>query len=224
MSAELRVQGLRKSWGAFELRADFEVGPGERAVLLGRSGSGKSSLLRVLAGLEPWDPAADSGQIWLGEQELTHCSPEQRQIGVVFQDQALFPALDLIDNASFGLMMRGVSRLERQKQAEPWLDRVGLLRQIGTPVDRLSGGERQRLAFVRAWVWNPRLLLLDEPFSALDPGLRGVLRRELLELHALWPVPLLLVTHDEADAEELGTFRIRLHEESDGITRQFRRE
>ena len=101
---------------------------------------------------------------------------------------------------------------------------MGLSRQRATPVSRLSGGEKQRLAFVRALIFKPKLLLLDEPFSALDPALRSDLRKQLVELHALWPVPLLLVTHDDADAAEVGTVKIRVHEESSGITRRFVRE
>lgn len=223
MQAGLRVQQIRKSWPGFELRADFEVSPGERVAILGRSGSGKTSLLRILAGLEPLGRKA-TGRIWLGNEDLTELPPEKRQIGVVFQEQALFPALDLVDNATFGLLVRGVGRADRQRQVEPWLQRVGLMAHLRTPVDRLSGGERQRLAWVRALVWKPRLLLLDEPFSALDPELRGSLRRQLLEVHALWPVPLLLVTHDEADAQALATGRIAVVEESGGITRAFSRE
>lgn len=220
----LRVEGLIKRWPDFELRADFTVGLGERAVLLGRSGSGKTSLFRILAGLDPLAAPADAGRIFLGSRELTRLAPEERHIGVVFQEQALFPTLDVVDNATFGWMVRGMKRKEREREVTSWLEKVGLGAQVRTPVDKLSGGERQRLALVRAWVWKPQAILLDEPFSALDLERRESVRRTLLELHALWPVPLVLVTHDEADAQELATCRIRLSEESGGITRNFVRE
>jgi ABC-type Fe3+/spermidine/putrescine transport system ATPase subunit len=190
--------------GGFELSADFTVAPGERAALLGRSGSGKTTLLRIVAGLE----ALESGRITLGDQEISALPARDRGIGVIFQEQALFPALDVLDNVTFGLRMRGVSRDERDAAAMPWLDRVGLKSHVHAPVSQLSGGERQRVAFVRALIWKPRLLLLDEPFSALDPTLRSSLRQELVSLHALWPVPLMMVTHDDADIEQVATTRL----------------
>ena len=217
---DLRLTGVKKTLPGFHLEADFELRAGERAALVGRSGSGKTTLLRMIAGLD----RVDAGGIFLGSEDLTGLAPEKRKLGVVFQDQALFPSLSLLDNASFGLMMRGVSREEREAIVRPWLNRVDLLRQIDSPVDRLSGGERQRVAFVRAWVWNPRAILLDEPFSALDTALRQSLRRQLIDLHAVWPVPLLLVTHDEEDSLQVATTRIVLREDSEANLRVFSRE
>jgi ABC-type sulfate/molybdate transport systems ATPase subunit len=200
----LAVEGVVKRIADFELRADFAVAHGERVALLGASGSGKTSLLRVLAGLE----SADAGRILLDGRELTRLSPEQRDIGVIFQEQALFPALNVLDNATFGLRMRGVAASEREKLGLEWLERVGLGARARANVGLLSGGERQRVAFVRAAIWEPRMLLLDEPFSALDPSLRSSLRQELVRIHSYWPVPLLLVTHDEADVAEIATRRL----------------
>ncbi|MCM2278730.1 MAG: ATP-binding cassette domain-containing protein [Oligoflexia bacterium] len=218
-TTELRVEALAKRIGTFTLQADFMLGPGERAALVGRSGSGKTTLLRLLAGLE----APDLGRIRLGKREITMLPPQKREIGMVFQDQALFPGLDVLENVTFGLRMKGVSRKEREALALPWLEKVGLLDRARFPVERLSGGEGQRVAFVRAILWRPKLLLLDEPFSALDAELRGVLRRELVELHQLWPVPLLLVTHDVQDLEAIATVRLELHESRGGEIRSVRR-
>ncbi len=210
--AALIVNGLVKlirgpvPGAGLELRADFAVAGGERAALLGSSGSGKTTLLRLLAGLD----RADSGRILLDGREITALAPEKRDIGVIFQEQALFPALDVLDNVTFGLRMRGVQAGEREAQGMEWLERVGLASKARSNVNVLSGGERQRVAFARAVSWKPRALLLDEPFSALDPSLRSALRQELLRLHSLWPVPLLLVTHDEADVAELATRRLRI--------------
>ncbi len=205
----LKVDSLRKRIGTFTLSADFEVLRGERAALIGPSGSGKTSLLRLIAGLDLLEATEDSGTILLGSEDITFTVPERRQVGFVFQEQALFPSLNVMDNATFALRMRGLHEAERNAQVMPWLERVGLRDKAQASVGILSGGERQRVAFVRAVVWKPRVLLLDEPFSALDASLRDVLRRELVELHRLWPVPLLLVSHDEKDLDSVATRRIR---------------
>jgi ABC-type nitrate/sulfonate/bicarbonate transport system ATPase subunit len=116
----------------------------------------------------------------------------------------------VLENAAFGLRVRGASARERRAAVMPWLEKTGLASRAAEGITHLSGGERQRVAFVRALAWKPRLMLLDEPFSALDPELRSSLRGELLELHRQWPVPLLLVTHLEEDASELATVRLNL--------------
>ncbi len=217
-SSSLRVENLRKRIGAFELQADFSIAPGKRAALLGQSGSGKSSLLRLLAGLEE----ADSGRILLGDHDITALPPQKRGAGLIFQEQALFPALSVLDNAVFGLRMQGMPRDEREEEGRKWLGRVGLASFADSAVARLSGGERQRVAFVRATIWKPRFLLLDEPFSALDTGLRAQLRQELVQLHALWPVPLLLVTHDEQDAAAVAEARFHIELSPTGDVRALR--
>ena len=198
---ELRVQGLRWRIADFILEADFQVGDGQRCVLTGPSGSGKTSLLRWIAGLVP----ADSGQVFLGTRELTALPPEKREIGYVFQEQALFPALNTWENVAFGLQVRRVPRADREAQAREWLRRVGLASRADSPVSVLSGGERQRVALARAMIWRPQALLLDEPFSSLDAARAVELRALLVELHAQYPVPMVLVSHDEADVREIAT-------------------
>jgi ABC-type Fe3+/spermidine/putrescine transport system ATPase subunit len=209
----LRLENVKKRIGDFILAADFEIPPGARAVLIGRSGIGKTSLLRLIAGLDNLDDGQDSGRLWVGKKEITHLPPQQRETGLVFQDQALFPALSVLDNVTFGLRMRGSSREERESQALPWLEKVGLAAKLHSSVVSLSGGEAQRVAFVRALIWKPKVILLDEPFSALDPALRASLRRELLDLHQLWPVPLVLVSHDPEDFHQVSTLRLVMEEE-----------
>lgn len=216
--SELRVEELSRNYGDFRLVADFSVAAGERAGLAGPSGSGKTTLLRLIAGLD----RPDRGSIRLGGVELSGLAPHRREIGVVFQDPTLFPSMDLLENAAFGLRMRGMAQEEREAQVMPWLEKLGLAHRAHAPVGQLSGGEAQRVAFIRALVWKPRLLLLDEPFSALDRELRKTLRRELLELHAEDPVPLLVVSHDSEDLEALATFELRL--EVQGSTRAVRRK
>jgi ABC-type Fe3+/spermidine/putrescine transport system ATPase subunit len=220
--AELSVKGVRKFLGSFRLEADFCVRAGERVALVGKSGCGKTTLLRIISGLEPLDAPGDTGNIFLGSHEISRLLPEQREIGFVFQEQALFPALSVLENVTFALRVRGVARSERDAVALPWLERVGLRAEANLPVTTLSGGERQRVAFLRAIVWKPRVLLLDEPFSALDRELRSTLRSELVELHKLWPVPLMLVTHDEADLEALGCRRLVFEEHDAGSCRRVR--
>ncbi|MDR3607263.1 MAG: ATP-binding cassette domain-containing protein [Oligoflexia bacterium] len=215
MTETLFVRGLRKPIADWVLTADFEVGPGERAAILGRSGIGKTTLLRIIAGLEP--PGA--GSIWLGKEDITNLPAERRRIGFVFQDQALFPTMNVLENVVFGLRMAGVPRAEREKTGLEWLERVRLSKHARARVATLSGGEAQRVAFARAWVMRPRVLLLDEPFSSLDEEIRGELRQILREAHAAWPVPMLMVSHDAKDIDELVTVPLRFQEEQGGSMR-----
>jgi len=222
-NSRLHIRGLKKRIGTFTLHADFQIAAEERVAIVGRSGSGKTTLLRLIAGLEKLEPPKDSGEIWIGDVNVTEFAPECRQVGMVFQDQALFPSLNILENAAFGLRMKGVSKEERANLALEWLDRVGLKSLAHASILQLSGGERQRVAFIRAVLWKPEILLLDEPFSALDVALRQSLRRELVELHRLWPVPLLLVTHDPVDVEAIATSEVRYEEDPSSQIRKFTR-
>jgi ABC-type sulfate/molybdate transport systems ATPase subunit len=199
----LRVEGLRVRFPRLTIEADLSVRPHERLVLSGPSGSGKTTIFRFLAGFPV--EGCESGRVLLGSQDLTGQSPEQRGLGVLFQEALVFPALSVLENAAFGLKVRGVGKDERRHDVMPWLERCGLARHADAPATTLSGGEKQRLALVRALCWKPRALLLDEPFSALDPALRSEMGEWLLELHAAHPVPFVLVTHDLYEAERLGT-------------------
>jgi len=201
--AVLKVREFQVQFPGLKIETQFEVAPGERLVVAGPSGCGKTTLFRFVAGL-PIE-GFQRGQVWLGDVELTGLAPEKRGLGVVVQEALVFPQLSVLENAAFGLKMRGVSFRERQRQASEWCERLGLARVVGARAESLSGGERQRLALIRAVIWKPAALLLDEPFSALDPQARAALGAALLELHAAHPVPLLLVTHDRDEAARLGT-------------------
>jgi putative spermidine/putrescine transport system ATP-binding protein len=220
---DLHVENLRKKIGDFFLDAQFSVAAGERAILIGPSGSGKTTLLRILSGLVALASPNDRGKISLGTTEITHLSPQKRNTAFVFQDAALFPSMNVVENVTFALKMRGIGREERMHLADLWLERVDLKGKKFSSVDTLSGGEKQRVAFIRALIWKPQLLLLDEPFSALDPRLREVVRKELLELHRLWPAPMVLVTHDKIDIEELGTAKLNLSSDQNSPIRFIRR-
>lgn len=174
----------------------FAVAPGELVALVGASGSGKTTTLRIVAGYE----RPDSGRVLFNGDDITRVPPAKRGFGMVFQQYALFPHMSLLDNVAFGLEARGVPRAERRRRAERALDGVGLGAKGGRMVQQLSGGEQQRVALARAVVIEPRLLLLDEPLSNLDPTLRQSTRDELRAALKKTGAPALFVTHDQDDA------------------------
>ena len=184
--------------GALALEVSLDVGPGETVAVLGPNGAGKTTLLRVLAGLHP----NDAGEVCL-DGKVLHPDPSQRPVGVVFQDYLLFPHLSVSENVAFGLRARGKRRDEARSIAAGWLDRVGL---AGRGADRpatLSGGEAQRVALARALAVEPRLLLLDEPMSALDASTRAATRRDLRRILQAHDGVKVLVTHDPLEAMAL---------------------
>ncbi|HVN85031.1 MAG TPA: ATP-binding cassette domain-containing protein, partial [Candidatus Binatia bacterium] len=172
---------VRVVLGMLDLRVNVQVGDGEVVAVLGPNGAGKTTLLRALAGLLP----LDEGRVVLGDVILedvaarTFVPPERRPIGVVFQDYLLFPHLSALDNVAFGLRCGGLGRSEARRRAFEWLERVGLAQQSALKPAALSGGQAQRVALARALAVGPRLLLLDEPLSALDIRTRADLRRDL---------------------------------------------
>jgi ABC-type Fe3+/spermidine/putrescine transport system ATPase subunit len=206
----LQVTGLKIEWSGFSRQWDFELNGNERLALAGPSGSGKTTLLRALAGLPVGLGGAWSGQILLNGRDLTRLPPEDRRIGMVFQDPLLFPGLSVAENVSFGLRFRGVISSERDARARAALERVGLGHRAKDSIQGLSGGEKQRISFLRAVMPQPELLLLDEPFSALDPVMRQTLQSDLLQWHREAKVPVVLVTHDPSEAEKLSTRRLAL--------------
>ena len=174
----------------------LEIRAGELLALVGASGSGKTTTLRMVAGYE----APDSGTIRLDGRDITSLPPEKRGFGMVFQHYALFPHLSVQDNVAFGLEARGVNSDERRKRALLALENVGLGAKASRQVQALSGGEQQRVAMARAMVIQPRVLLLDEPLSNLDPTLREEMRTELRATLRSAAVTALFVTHDQEDA------------------------
>lgn len=209
----LELRALRKTWqpakGAQRTLFDglnLQVPMGETVAILGPSGSGKSTLLKAIAGLEP----LDAGQIVFNGQDITATAPERRRFALMFQDFALFPHLHVQDNVAFGLVEQGQSKAQARAQANLVLARFGLLPMALHRVWTLSGGEQQRVALARALVTQPRLLLLDEPFSALDADLRIQLRQEFAQHTAAAELATLWVTHDESEARAMGYSGYRL--------------
>lgn len=194
---------VRRAYGGVRALDDVSLTAPEAQVLalLGPSGSGKSTVLRVIAGLEP----VDAGEIRIGDELLSapgRTAPtEERRVGMVFQDYALFPHLTAGANVAFGLDK--LSRAERDATALKWLDRVGLKQRAGAYPHELSGGEQQRVALARALAPAPRAVLLDEPFSGLDAALRAELRDATLATLMETRTTTLFVTHDAEDALQI---------------------
>jgi len=170
-------------------------------VLFGPSGCGKTTVLRCLAGLERIDEGTIrfGGETWADASSQTHLTPQQRGIGFVFQDYALFPHLSVAGNIGYGL--HDLPKAERNERVDAILERYGLTGHAAKRPFQISGGQQQRVALARAMVRQPRLLLLDEPLSALDTDLRESLRQDLRETLGTLDIPVVLVTHDRGEAE-----------------------
>lgn len=179
------------------LPTDLEVGTGEILSLLGPSGCGKTTLLRLIAGLETPDAG---GLIRFDEDDVTKVPVEKRAIGMVFQSYALFPNMSVRQNIGYGLRMQKLDREDVAERVESVMGLCQLTRFADRRVDALSGGQRQRVALARAFAPRPRILLLDEPLSALDAALRDELRDELAELLRRFEITAIFVTHDQHEA------------------------
>ncbi|HEU0300430.1 MAG TPA: sulfate/molybdate ABC transporter ATP-binding protein [Longimicrobium sp.] len=194
----IKVRSLTKRFAGFTAVEDvsFDVNPGELVALLGPSGGGKSTLLRIIAGLEQ----ADSGRVWLDGEPVDHLHPRSRRVGFVFQHYALFRHMTVAENVGFGLEVAGVPPADRRARVEQLLALMGLGGLGDRRPSELSGGQRQRVALARALAPRPRLLLLDEPFAAIDARVREELRQWLRALHDEVHVTSLFVTHDQQEA------------------------
>jgi molybdate transport system ATP-binding protein len=203
---ELRA---RKALRAFTLDVDVRFARGV-TVLAGPSGAGKSTLLRIVAGLL----RPDEGRVVIDGRVVDDAGAGvpafRRDVAYVFQEYALFPHLDVLDNVAYGLAARGVARTARRATASAWLERLGIGALARARPRALSGGERQRVALARALAWTPRALLLDEPFAALDDATRTGVRDEVRATLAALGVPVVLVTHDESDVAAFDAPVVRL--------------
>jgi sulfate/thiosulfate transport system ATP-binding protein len=197
----IAVAGVTKRFGDFVALDDVsvEVPDGSLTALLGPSGSGKSSLLRIVAGLEQ----PDSGRVEIGGADATSTPPQRREIGFVFQHYAAFKHMTVRDNVAFGLRIRKQPKERVRARVDELLGVVGLAGYADRYPSQLSGGQRQRMALARALAIEPRVLLLDEPFGALDAKVRAELRSWLRRLHDEVHVTTLLVTHDQEEAMEV---------------------
>lgn len=214
----LDIQRLAIKLPTFSLNAHFSLAPGERLGLSGRSGIGKTTLFRVIAGLRRLEKG-ESGKIYLQDQDMTSRPPHKRMMGYLFQNPPLLEHLNVLENVALGLRLRGVERRQREEASRAWLRQVHLEDRALSPIEVLSGGEKQRVAFAQALITRPRLLLLDEPFSALDNDLRLELRALLLNLVTEANVLAILVSHHSDDLAFFATKILSVQERDDGRTR-----
>jgi thiamine transport system ATP-binding protein len=194
--SNLEVQHVRVAFGDIVVldHVSLSVASGESVALLGPSGSGKSTLLRVIAGIV----APDAGIVVVDGVDVTHIATHRRGVGMVFQDNQLFPHLSTLDNVTFGPKLAGASKDDRNDLGREWLGRVGLTGFDDRSVTELSGGEAKRVALARTLAAQPAVVLLDEPLTGLDRELHDRLAVDLAEL--LKPITTLLVTHDPDEA------------------------
>ncbi|MDD7201502.1 MAG: ABC transporter ATP-binding protein [Sphaerochaetaceae bacterium] len=191
------VCSLKANYPNFKLDTEFSVRKGELVCIIGPSGCGKSTTLSILSGLLDGDTGTS---IILDGNDITHLAPEKRQVALVFQDYAIFPQMNVQDNIAYPLKLQKVPRKERTAKISAWLDLVSLSGFQKRKPSQLSGGERQRVALARALASQPKLLLLDEPLSALDTKLRRHLREEIRRIHDETGVTMVYVTHDQEEA------------------------
>ncbi|OAN18189.1 ABC transporter ATP-binding protein [Photobacterium jeanii] len=192
------AKNLTKRFGdntVFE-NVDFTIEKGEFITLLGPSGCGKSTLLRSLTGLNP----IDGGEIWVNGENITQQTPQERGIGMVFQSYALFPNMTVEENVAFGLKMKNMASGDIQREVAKVIELVELKGREKHYPHQLSGGQRQRVALARALVVKPRILLLDEPLSALDAKIRKHLRQQIRDIQKEMDLTTIFVTHDQEEA------------------------
>ena len=195
---ELQILAVCKRYGKVDALIDATLGvrKGECMTLLGPSGSGKTTLLNLVAGLT----SPDKGEIRISGRDATHLPPHERDIGVVFQNYALFPHLTVFENVAFGLRMRRMSSLEIRDKVNKVLDAVALSKMAQRMPTQLSGGQQQRIALARAIVYEPSVILMDEPLAALDKKLRQKLQLEIRRFQREFGITMLYVTHDQEEA------------------------
>lgn len=200
--AAASVRGISKSFKDTRVLEDidFDVAEGESLVLLGASGSGKTTILRIIAGLE--EP--DTGRVILHGKDVSELPARERNVGVIFQNYALFPRMTVEGNIGYGLRIRGRPRKEIREEVASLIELVGLKEHEKKYPSQLSGGQQQRVAIARTLAYKPQVLLFDEPFGALDAQIRVRLRREIHALLKQVNVPAIFITHDQEEALEMG--------------------
>lgn len=197
----VEVKGLNKNFGSYQASKDvnFSIGQGQLVGLLGPSGSGKTTILRMIAGLE----TPDTGEIIINGVRVNEIEPGKRGIGFVFQNYALFRHMSVYDNIAFGLDVQKVAKVEKHERVMELIELIGLRGLEKRLPHQLSGGQRQRVAFARALAPRPNLLLLDEPFAAIDAKVRKELRSWLKEMVKKLNITSIFVTHDQEEAVEI---------------------
>ncbi len=203
MAPILDINNLYKNYGATEILKDINISiePGDFLVLVGPSGCGKSTLLNCIAGLEP----ITGGTLAIGGEDMTHVSPKDRDIAMVFQSYALYPTMSVAKNITFGMKVRGVDQATQDAKLKDVASLLQIEQLLNRRPSQLSGGQRQRVAMGRALVRDPKLFLFDEPLSNLDAKLRVEMRTEIKKLHQTLDASIVYVTHDQIEAMTLAT-------------------
>jgi len=196
----ISVDSLEYAAGKFSLLdISFSVGDGETLVVLGPTGAGKTVLLELIAGFR----RPRSGHVSIGGNDVTSLPPEHRGVGFVYQDYLLFPHLSVFENIAYGLEAKGARRAETRRSVESLSSQLGIVHLLDRRTRNLSGGEQQRIALARALITNPKTMLLDEPFAAVDPNTKEQLMRETTRILASLGIPVVYVTHDQVEATEM---------------------
>ena len=203
------VQNIHKTWESKTIEFSLECEKGTMTCLLGPSGCGKSTVLNIIAGLEQNDNMG-SLKIELDGQRIDTLPPSQRQIGMVFQSGALFNHLTVVDNVAYGLISQGIKKSQARKMASEYLARFDLAGFDKRMPQTLSGGEKQRVALARTLITKPKLVLLDEPFSALDTDLRHRMAAQLRQWQQELGFTAIMVTHDEQEAQTVADKIVRM--------------
>ncbi|WP_456316270.1 ABC transporter ATP-binding protein [Teichococcus wenyumeiae] len=207
LQADVELIRVTKRYGGGAVAVDdisLAIPAGSYCCLLGPSGCGKTTTLRMIAGHEE----VSDGDVLIGSRNVTNLEPAVRGTAMMFQSYALFPHLSALENVAFGLRMRGVARAERLRRAQEFLDLVQLSAMAGRLPSQLSGGQQQRVALARALITHPKVLLLDEPLSALDPFLRTQMREELKRLQRELGITFIHVTHGQDEAMALSDIAV----------------
>ncbi len=197
----IEITDIEKSFANQEIlkKINISIQKGEFITLLGPSGCGKTTLLRSIAGLEP----IDGGSISVEGKEITNLAPNQRNVGMVFQQYSLFPTMTVYDNISYGLKMKKVKKVEIEKSVDDMLEIIDMKDCKNKYPSQLSGGEQQRVAIARSMITNPKVMLMDEPFSSIDAKLRKLLQIRIKNIHKRLNMTTIFVTHDQEEAIRL---------------------
>lgn len=204
----LRIENLKKNYPMAHIDFSLSCEKGQLVCLLGASGSGKSTILKMISGLEA--PDSSDALIVLDGKEIQNLSPSKREVGMVFQNGALFDHLNVEDNVAYGLISSGMKKSVARKAASEYLEKFNLAGFEKRRIQNLSGGEKQRVALARTLITNPKLVLLDEPLSALDADLRKKLAAQIKEWHKTLVWTGIMVTHDEEEARTVADVIVRL--------------
>lgn len=202
------VKNLHKKWPSANVTFDFECEKGEMTCILGPSGSGKSTILNIIAGLEKNDD--EKLEITLDNLRIENLAPQKRGVGMVFQSGALFNHLNVCDNVSYGLISKGMKKSEARKLAREYISNFELQGLEKRMPQTLSGGEKQRVALARTLITQPKLVLLDEPLSALDASLRKKLAMQIHTWQKQLGFTAIMVTHDESEAQSIADKIVRI--------------